>query len=244
MDIWHICNQDKYLKSINCIAHRVVEAQHIFSTRDLVDTAEEQQLLEKLLDETKPKLTEQEQQYHYLLATPFRYPPLKYGSRFGTIYQRGIWYGALDLETALTEKGYYQLKFLKDTTAELEPLTITLTAFSVGINTLLGIDLTTDPYNKYHHYISSPTSYTDSQKLGTAMRADNVNAFIYYSARSQRNGKNIGIYNPAAFASTTPHDTFQTWRCFVSNSSIEFTRFDMLNNNIALIIDPKNFEEL
>jgi len=42
----------------------------------------------------------------YLLFPPFRYPPLKWGSRFGTEYQRGLFYGSQLLATALAEVAY------------------------------------------------------------------------------------------------------------------------------------------
>ena len=62
---------------------RVVEAQHVASTMNLVDTLEEQALLEDLLEGSKPPLPHDIEGLHYLLATPFRYPPrAPHGSRF------------------------------------------------------------------------------------------------------------------------------------------------------------------
>ena len=62
-------------------AWRVVEAQHEASTMKLVDGPEEQRLLEQLLEAAKPPLPAAAHGLHYLLATPFRYPPLPGGSR-------------------------------------------------------------------------------------------------------------------------------------------------------------------
>src|SRR5204862_2427670 len=91
--IWTRCAGDSELRALRASPWRAVEAQHQVSTRKLVDSAEEQELLEELIDRTKPPdMTAGKT--HYLLATPFRYPPLRHGSRFGTRHERGIWYGS------------------------------------------------------------------------------------------------------------------------------------------------------
>ncbi|OJT00371.1 hypothetical protein BEE62_09960, partial [Marinobacter nauticus] len=59
---------------------RVVESQEDIATTRIVDNMQEQARLEQLLDASKPPIPEQAGKLHYLLATPFRYPPLKYGS--------------------------------------------------------------------------------------------------------------------------------------------------------------------
>src|SRR3546814_1362417 len=59
---------------------RLVEAQHRVSTLKLVDTLDEQDLLERLTEEAKPSVPEECRHLHYLLATPFRY---------GAAYPRG-----------------------------------------------------------------------------------------------------------------------------------------------------------
>ena len=62
---------------------RVVESQHRVSTMKLVDTLEEQELLEVLIEETKPQVPPECRRLHYLLFTPFLYgAPYPAGSRF------------------------------------------------------------------------------------------------------------------------------------------------------------------
>jgi hypothetical protein len=61
---------------------RAVEAQHVVSTMALVDSIEEQHVLERLLDDTKPAIPAAAAHLHWLLFTPFRYPPPPGGSRF------------------------------------------------------------------------------------------------------------------------------------------------------------------
>src|ERR1700722_16404559 len=116
MNIWERCNGLSYITPLQCNPWRVVEAQHISSTRKLVDTAAEHEVLENLLEESKPAI---DKNTDYLIFTPFRYPPLKYGSRFGSRLEPSLWYGSLDIATALAEVAYYRLLFLNDTAATL-----------------------------------------------------------------------------------------------------------------------------
>ena len=60
---------------------RVVEAQHTASTMRLADSLAEQAVLESILEDSKPRMPDEAEKLHYLLATPFRYRP-RSGSRF------------------------------------------------------------------------------------------------------------------------------------------------------------------
>ena len=61
---------------------RLVEAQYVVSTMKLVDTLAEQEILEGLVDATKPAVPVECRSLHYLISTPFRYRPYPNGSRF------------------------------------------------------------------------------------------------------------------------------------------------------------------
>jgi hypothetical protein len=53
------------------------------STLKLIDTLEEQVLVEQLIDESKPAVPRECSHLHYFLSTPFRYgAPYPTGSRF------------------------------------------------------------------------------------------------------------------------------------------------------------------
>ncbi|MBL1294479.1 MAG: RES domain-containing protein, partial [Thiotrichales bacterium] len=54
-------------------AWRVVEHQYTVSTRKLVDTKDEQSILEDILEASKPPYPKATEKLHYLLKTPFRY---------------------------------------------------------------------------------------------------------------------------------------------------------------------------
>ncbi len=227
MSIWTECEGMKFQKHLDLEPWRMVEAQHISSSRDLVDNREEHDLLENLLEKTKPKINGNN---HYLIFTPFRYPPLAYGSRFGSKFEPSLWYGSLNLNTALAEVAFYRLKFFDDTSANLDYIEIPMTAFNAYIHTSKGIDLTEPPFHKCQDKISDKKSYLDSQDLGTKMREAKIEAFIFTSARDRASGKNVASYTPDVFYMKNKKfiENMQNWRCIANKSVIEFTRDDIL----------------
>lgn len=217
--IWTRCAGDSEVRALRLSPWRVVEAQHQLSTRKLVDSAEEQALLEELIDGVKPP-DRTGGRLHYLLFTPFRYPPLPHGSRFGGRRERGIWYGSLEQRAAFAEVAYYRLLFLEGTRAELGLVETALTAFTASVRTARGIDLGAPPFATHRRAIASPTSYASSQALGTAMRSAGVAAFKYPSARDAAGGTNVGVFTPSAFGAAKPK-SFETWYCFASRELVE-----------------------
>ncbi len=101
--VWNPGWVQEHTQPLAMHAFRMVETQHIAATMRLVDTAAEQDLLEQMLDASKPPLPLEAQGIHYLLAAPFRYLPPT-GSRFRSAHMPGIWYGA---EWLLTVKAQW-----------------------------------------------------------------------------------------------------------------------------------------
>ena len=225
-NIWTRCAGDSELRALRLSPWRVVEAQHQVSTRKLVDSAEEQALLEELIDRAKPPdLTNGG--LHYLLFTPFRYPPLRYGSRFGGRHERGIWYGSTNRRTAFAEVAYYRLLFMEGTRAELGLVTTPLTAFTVRMRSARAIDLVAPPFDAHRQTIASPDNYAASQALGVAMRSAGVELFRYPSARDASGGVNVAAFVPAVFGTAKPQG-FETWHCAATRSRVEFAKSDYL----------------
>ena len=225
--IWTRCAARANLRRLGGKAWRVVEAQHVVSTRKLVDSAEEHDLLERLIEGAKPPRPAgpEFEGLHYLLSTPFRYPPLRHGSRFATRTERSLWYGSSRPRTAFAETAYYRLIFLEGTTADLEPVTTELSLFHVKLGTSRGADLTRPPFDAHRATIASPTSYEQTQRMGHDMRTDGVAAFRYPSARDVRGGPNVGLFSPGAFASGQP-SVPETWACVASRGRIAFIKRD------------------
>ncbi len=228
MTLWASCDGEKHIISLRKEPWRIVEAQHISSSRDLVDTLEEHDCLEALLEDSKPTILKHQD---YLIFTPFRYPPLKYGSRFGHHYEPSLWYGSHELDTAFAEVAYYRLQFFKDTTAQFDYVEIPMTAFQTFLWTERGVDLTKPPFRAHTKHISHPQTYADSQPLGSAMREAGIEAFIYFSARTQKPAKNIAAFTPNVFQKK--HGQYihhqQNWLCIANQHCIEFTRLGILH---------------
>ncbi|HHT0593717.1 TPA: RES family NAD+ phosphorylase [Legionella anisa] len=242
MSIWIECDGLKFFKYLELEPWRIVEDQYSSSSRDLVESSEEHDLLEKLLDNSKPQVANNK---HYLIFTPFRYPPLEHGSRFGNTYEPSLWYGSLSQQTAFAEVAFYRLKFFDDTLANLEYIEIRMTAFKTYIQTKNGIDLTKSPFQKYQDKISSKTNYEHSQLLGTEMREAKVEAFVFASARDKNAGENVAAFTPDVFKiKNKEHITnMQNWRCIANKNIIEFSRDEMLQRK-KLEFSKAEFEEL
>lgn len=222
--IWTRCAGDSRTRPLRLTPWRVVEAQHQVSTRKLVDSNEEQILLEELIERVKPADVTRGR-LHYLLSTPFRYPPLRHGSRFGGRYERGIWYGSETQRAAFAEVAFYRLLFLEGSRADLGAVATQLTAFTVRARTPYGVDLTAPPFDAHRRTIASPTRYAATQALGDAMREAGVEMFRYPSARDREGGVNVGVFTPLVFGSAKPRG-FQTWHCTATRERVELTKRD------------------
>ncbi len=222
--IWTRCAGGSEIRPLRLSPWRVVEAQHQVSTRKLVDSAEEQVLLEEMIERVKPPDLSGGR-LHYLLFTPFRYPPLLHGSRFGSRNERGIWYGSEDRRTAFAEVAYYRLVFLEGSSASLGTIETPLTAFTANVRTAFGVNLAVAPFDHYRRAIASPSSYSSAQALGTEMRGAGVEAFKYPSARDTEGGVNVGVCVSTAFANVKPR-SLETWHCAASREKVEVRQAD------------------
>ncbi len=222
--IWTRCAGISELRPLQLTPWRVVEAQHQVSTRKLVDSAEEQILLEELIDRAKPPdITHG--RHHYLLSTPFRYPPLRRGSRFGGRQERGVWYGSETRRTAFAEVAYYRLVFLEGTSAVLGAVTTQLTAFTVRAHSVRAVDLVSPPFDVERQAIASPTQYNATQALGSAMRHAGVELIRYPSARDAADGVNVAAFSPQVFGTAKPR-ALETWSCTAARERIELAKRD------------------
>jgi hypothetical protein len=239
-NIWMRCEGSSRQRTIELEAFRVVESQTMVGTRKLVDSDDEQRLLEELIDAVKPPPPAGAEWVglHYLLFTPFRHPPLPWGSRFGTIAERGIWYGAKELETAFAEVAFYRLHFLAASAADLASITVELTSFGAHMRTRKGVDLTKKPFSDQRALVSK-TSYAATHRLGAAMRADGIEAFLYRSARLPR-GTCIGLFAPC-FRKKKPN-AFEPWSCTADAEKVELTKKAWVGVRTTFRFDRKQFE--
>lgn len=223
--IWENCKGEQHITSIQGVLFRLVESQEEAATMQYVDTMEEQSVLESLLEKSKPSYPETastKSKLDYLLKSPFRYPPLKWGSRFGRNFEPSLFYGGLDIQTTLQESAYYRFIFWWSMDAEpiKERLLSTHTLFSANYKTDKGIQLQHEPFQQYKKQLAHPRDYAYAQQLGTAMRESNVEAFEYFSARSEQ-GCCVALFNQCALLSKKPK-TKEQWFCELSANSVAF----------------------
>jgi len=181
---------------------RAVEAQHIASTLRLVESVEEQLVLERILEQSKPALPKDAADLHYLLATPFRYAsPI--GSRFRAPGDPGVWYGAEKERTACAELGFWRWRFLMES-AGLESIGPSpQTVFRAGIDGRL-IDLTEAPFKRARSEWTDPNSYVASQRMARVARQANVDAIGYESVRDPEHGGAVAVLRPSCFKPRKP----------------------------------------
>ena len=223
LDVWADCVDQSPPANLSGALVRICDSQAHVATSRLVDDLGEQAVLESLLETVEPPHERSFAGLHPLLAAPFRYPPLRHGSRFGTRLEPSLFYGALAVETVLAEAAYYRFVFFCGMT-EPPPsgrIRSQHTIFGVGYRTRQGLRLQTPPWSRHAAAIASPTDYGASQRLGAALRAGGVQAFEYPSARDPGGGINVALFTPAALAAARPRFQ-QAWLCETLATAVRY----------------------
>lgn len=198
----------------------MVEAQHRVSTMKIVDTLEEQALLEDMLEVTKPVLPHECRGLDYLLATPFRYgAAYPAGSRFRRAGRtEGVFYASEEPSTAVCEMAFYRMLFYAESPATPFPdAPADYNAFSVSVATKACIDIAKPPLQDaaFEHL----TDYGPCQDLADNARSAGVELIRYASVRDKKHGNNIALLSARAFAKKEPTQR-QTWWIKIGSSGI------------------------
>jgi hypothetical protein len=196
---------------------RAVEWQHVAATTKLVDTKAEQELLEDLLDETKPPAPFQTAGLDYLLATPFRYPAPKGGSRFRGPADPGVFYAADETRTACAELGYWRWRFLTDSEGLEAFGPVPHTVFQVKVQGV-GVDLRRKPLVRDSRKWLSRNDYSATQAFAVVARSAELALIRYESVRDPRHGGCAAILSTDAFSPRKPL-TSQKWLLTVTRSA-------------------------
>lgn len=201
----------------------MVESQHIAATMKLVDSRDEQDLLESLLESGKPPQPAETAGLDYLLATPFRYDPRRGGSRFRAVTDPGVFYGAESVRTAGAELGYWRWKFLQDAVDldRIEP--VAHTAFRVAVATAV-VDLQRPPFDRDARVWQHPTDYLPTQQFARTAREAAVGGILYRSVRASEPSWCLALLTPTGFARPRPHAERQTWYLAVSRHEVTMRR--------------------
>lgn len=190
---------------------RMVEAQHRISTNRLAANADDQALLERLVERAKPPLPAAARHLHYLLATPFRYGYAK-SSRFRRARERpGIFYASETIATAVAETAYWRLLFFSRSPDFKPPSnTVEHSAFTVPLGITRALDLTARPFVTHATTWMHPTDYAACQDFATQARGIEAQLIRYASVRDPDHRANIALLDPTGFARATP-TIEQTW---------------------------------
>ena len=221
-DLWAECGPRAEPVELTGEVLRMVESQEQVATQRLVANLREQDLLESLLERSKPPCPVAAGGLDYLLATPFRYPPLRHGSRFGRRHEPSLFYAARGRPTLLAEAAYYRFVFWQGMkTPPPRPLRTQHTLFGVRIHARRAYCLHRPPFDVHQAHLASPTDYGDTQSLGSAMRGAGADAIEYRSARDREGGLNVALYTPAAFAEPQP-SLREEWLCETAADRVSF----------------------
>ncbi|AYJ84985.1 RES domain-containing protein (plasmid) [Sphingomonas paeninsulae] len=190
---------------------RLVEAQHRISTNRLAASAEEQALLESLVEDVKPTLPVAARGLHYLLSTPFRYGHSR-ASRFRRAKERpGIFYGSEHVETAVAETAYWRLLFFSRSPGFVPPSTVVEhSAFTVPVAVDRALDLTCAPFDTQVAHWMDANEYSACQEFAASARTIDAQLIRYASVRQPDHHANIALLDPKGFAALTPAIK-QTW---------------------------------
>lgn len=222
VDLWGAAGHAAPVRDLEGVLVRLVESQEQIATNRLVDTLEQQAILEALLDASKPALPKTTAGLHYLLATPFRYPPLRHGSRFGRHFEPSLFYAATSAATVLAESAYYRFVFWHGMVMPpAAPLTTQHTLFGARWGCARGLQLQHAPFDAWRDVLADPADYRATQQLGSAMRAAGIEAFEYVSARDPERGLNVALFTPLALVSRRP-DFMEPWLAETGAAEVRF----------------------
>jgi len=181
---------------------RYVERQSLITTSELVDSQADQVRLEELLEGSKPP-TGDAHGLHWLLRSPFRYPPLTHGSRFGRSHERGIFYASETFLALEAEAAFYSFKFFQEMAVPPpSPMRREFTVIRAKLATDRLVDISGHPDVDL---LVAPQSWGHSQPFGTQVRVSGADAIRYPSARLPKSARhqnfNLAVFAPIALGS-------------------------------------------
>jgi hypothetical protein len=202
---------------------RAVEAQHVVATRALVDSLAEQEVLERILEESKPPVPADAAGYDYLLYTPFRYPPSRYGSRFRSYNDPGVLYGAEAVRTSCAELGYWRWRFVTDSRGLARLDGVAHTIFQ-AVARGSAVDLRAKPFSRDKKAWSNQDDYSACHALARGARAAEVRIIRYESVRDPERGGCAAVLDYRSFGGNGDVRQRQTWFLTVDRQRASWVR--------------------
>ena len=173
------------------IVNRIVELQAENVIFNIASSERNADFIEELVEDTKPDLNFED--YHFLIATAFRYPPPvppEYAARFKpAFYPRNCLYASLEVRTSVYEFFYHWLltwSHIKGLDTKVESRTHFQFEFNdkslVDIRNHKDIDKLMDRHN-----------YEPSQDFVRTL--DKFDSILYPSCRDPEEGDNVATFN-------------------------------------------------
>lgn len=210
----------------------------------LTDTLAEQEIIERLIEDTKPPVPAGCELLHFLLMTPFRYSATNpFGSRFRRPNApHGVFYSSEQVTTGVAEVAFYRLLFFVESPATAWPRNPgEYTGFAVEISTERALDLTAPNFvdaEKLHHLVD----YAASQAFADSARQASIEVLKYRSVRDSQGQPNFAILSPRAFAQNEPVDR-QSWKIHLDFNGVralcEAPRLSLAFDRDAFSRDPR-----
>ena len=225
LDIWMLTGAESKIAPYRGVVLRCVEDQSRSALANFADSAEEERRIEEILEATKPPFhLETPNGLDKLLSTPFRYPPLTHGSRFGTIREPSLFYAALEEKTTLCEVAFYQMEFLRASEAPLIPFLRRFVVFKVEVKLDRCTDLNQPCFEPHLEAITSVKSYEATRLLSKNMKGTSVQGFLFPSARNP-GGKCFAAFSPKVFPKKQiPQSAKTEWSASVSRERVLFLK--------------------
>jgi hypothetical protein len=202
---------------------RAVEAQHVVATRALVDSLAEQEVLEAVLEASKPRVPPECAGFDYLLYTPFRYPPPSRGSRFRSYDDPGVWYGAEAVRTSCAELGYWRWRFVMDSHGLTRLDAVAHTVFQ-ALARGKSVDLRKEPFVRDAGMWGNPGDYGACHGLARVARAAETQIIRYASVRDPEHGGCGAVLDCRAFSGTGGVRQRQSWFLTVDRQRASWVR--------------------
>lgn len=217
MSAWDPRWFDETLRVRQLLVWRGVESQYAAATVRLVDSLQEQDLLEQMLEASKPPIAKGR---HYLLFTPFRYTP-PHPHRFRPAHEHGQWYGARNQVAVCAEIAYWRHRFILDSMGLLgEDLLTEHTLFQAQLRGP-SIDLMQEPWNRRRAQWTHGSDYTAPQALAAEARHRGVLWIQYESVRAPHEACAVALVPDALFEPPQGIDaTRQRWICKATRSKV------------------------
>lgn len=199
------------LAPYRCSLWSVIEGQARSSALRLVDTFEEHDALEAMLEAAKPPVPGECTHLDYQFWSPFRYGRYPHSSRFRRAGKSpGVGYGSEAPLTAISETVWSNLRFYAASPGTPFPSKpVDYTGVQADIASPFGLDLTTPPWSDNAAW-TDPNEYEPCLALAEDARAAGAEVIRYASVRDPDHAPNAAVLTCAAFQQPAPIGS-QSW---------------------------------